>query len=210
MSEIKVVKRFASARRRAGHGDAQHRAPKVVLIGASTGGPPVLKTILSGLPREFPLPILIVQHIAKGFLQGLADWLDASSPLTVTVGREGQNIQPGHVYLAPDGFDMGLSRPLRLYLSPPKNTVGPCPSVSYLFRSAVTSFGAQSVAVLLSGMGKDGAEELAVMKHKGAITIAQEEKTCAIKLDGATHILPPEKIAPMLERIIATKLHHRS
>jgi len=220
MAEVKVVRRYSSHTRGRGlkSGEVERHGARVVVIGASTGGPPVLKTILSGFSANFRLPILIVQHISKGFLPGLAEWLDAASPLTVTIGRQGQPVQPGHVYLAPDGFEMGISRPMRIYLSDPKEGYGPCPSVSYLFRSALVSFGSQSVGILLSGMGKDGAEELSLMRRKGAITIAQDEKTCviygmpgaAVKLQGATYVLPPERIAPTVERIVSSSLRPKS
>ncbi len=177
--------------------------------------PPVLKIILSSLSESFSVPIVIVQHIAKGFLPGLSDWLDASCALPVGIGEQGQQVRPGHVYLAPDECEMGVSRQLRIHLSPQKSTIGPCPSVSFLFRSALVNFGPQAMGILLSGMGRDGAEELTLMKHKGSVTVAQNEETCvvfgmpgaAVKLEGATYILPPEKIGPMSERTVSSRLH---
>jgi two-component system chemotaxis response regulator CheB len=215
MSEIKVIRRFpASGRRKIERSKGEHQELKIIVIGASTGGPPVLKTILTSLSESFPVPILIVQHIAKGFLPGLGDWLDASCALPVAIGKQGQEVLPGHVYLAPDEFEMGVSRSLRIHLSPHKTTIGPCPSVAFLFRSALVNFGPQALGVLLSGMGKDGAEELTLMKNKGAVTIAQNEESCvvfgmpgaAVKLKGATYILPPEKIGPMIERTVSSRL----
>jgi two-component system, chemotaxis family, protein-glutamate methylesterase/glutaminase len=218
MAEVKVIRRFPSNHRRRITRDdgVEHHGARLVVIGASTGGPPVLKTILSGFSEDFRVPILIVQHIAKGFLPGLAEWLDASTHLTVTIGQQGQQVLPGHAYLAPDGFEMGVSRPMRIYLSAPKPGYGPCPSVSYLFRSALITFGHQSIGILLSGMGKDGAEELSLMRRKGAITIAQDGKTCvvdgmpgtAVKMHGVTYVLPPERIAPTVERLVTAGLHH--
>jgi two-component system chemotaxis response regulator CheB len=212
MSEIKVVKRFPprGVKRVFKRADTQHPRLRIVVIGASTGGPPVLKMILSALPADFPLPILVVQHITRGFLTGLADYLDASSALTVSIGKQGQEVLPGHVYLAPDEFEMGVTRTLRIHLSNQKLEHGPCPSVAYLFRAAVLNFGRQAIGVILSGMGKDGAEELAMLKNNGAVTIAQNEESCvvfgmpgaAVKLNGATYILPPEKIAPAIERAV--------
>jgi two-component system, chemotaxis family, protein-glutamate methylesterase/glutaminase len=221
MSEIKVVKRFpASARRhreKQPHEEDEHPGIRLVVIGASTGGPPVLKTILSAISKDFPVPIVIVQHIAKGFLQGLADWLDASCDLSVKIGKNGQEVLPGHVYLAPDGYELGVSRPRRIHLSVHKGSHFACPSVSYLFRSAAINFGWQSVGILLSGMGRDGADELFLMKQKGAVTIAQDKDSCvvygmpgaAVKLHGATHVLAPEKIAPTLERVVSASLHRK-
>jgi two-component system chemotaxis response regulator CheB len=214
MSEIKVVRRFPARKRKRERSNAELQELKIVVIGASTGGPPVLKTILSSLSENFPVPVLIVQHIAHGFLSGLGDWLDASCALPVAIAKQGQAVLPGHVYLAPDEFEMGVSRSLRIHLSPQKTTIGPCPSVAFLFRSALVHFGPQALGVLLSGMGKDGAEELALMKNKGSVTIAQNEESCvvfgmpgaAVKLQGATHILPPEKIGPLIERTVLSRL----
>jgi two-component system chemotaxis response regulator CheB len=215
MSEVKVIRRFpARGIRKSERSDPEHQALRIIVIGASTGGPPVLKTILTSLSEGFPVPILIVQHIAKGFLSGLGDWLDASCALPVSIGKQGQEVLPGHVYLAPDEFEMGVSRSLRIHLSPQKTSIGPCPSVSFLFRSALVHFGPQAMGVLLSGMGRDGAEELTLMKNKGSVTIAQNEDSCvvfgmpgaAVKLQGATYILPPEKIGPMIERTVSSRL----
>jgi two-component system chemotaxis response regulator CheB len=215
MSEIKVIKRFPARSKRKSERTVDHQGLKLIVIGASTGGPPVLKTILSSLSDSFSVPIVIVQHIAKGFLPGLSDWLDASCALPVGIGEQGQQVRPGHVYLAPDECELGVSRQLRIHLSPQKPTIGPCPSVSFLFRSALVNFGPQAMGILLSGMGRDGAEELTLMKHKGSVTVAQNEETCvvfgmpgaAVKLDGATYILPPEKIGPMIERTVSSRLH---
>ncbi len=221
MSEIKVVKRFpasSSSDRHSPRNDQDdHPGIRLVAIGASTGGPPVLKTIVSALPKDFSVPIVIVQHIAKGFLQGLADWLDSSSELAVSVAKNGEEVLPGHCYLAPDGCEMGVSRPRLVHLTAQKNTHFACPSASYLFRSASINFGWQSIGILLSGMGRDGAEELVLMKQKGATTIAQDKESCvvygmpgaAVKLHGATYILPPEKIAPTVERIVKLSMQKK-
>lgn len=215
MSEIKVVRRVRRA--------AKERAPlpavrsdvqaagadmQAVAIGASTGGPPVLQQILSGLPRDFPLPVFVVQHIASGFTKGFAEWLSATSRFPVEVGFHGKRPLPGHCYVAPSGFHMGVvgGGGLRIALvdEPPEN--GLRPSVAHLFRSVAQVFGPRAVGVLLTGMGRDGAEELRVMKDGGAITIAQDKESSvihgmpgeAIKLGAATWILPPEGIVSLL------------
>jgi two-component system chemotaxis response regulator CheB len=178
----------------------------VVALGASTGGPPVLQTILSGLPRDYPAPVLIVQHMAAGFVQGFAEWLAQSSALPVQLAAQGETILPGHVYVAPDEFQMKVERGGRIALSKDAPEGGLRPAVSYLFRSLVEAYGGEAVAVLLTGMGRDGAEEMKLLRDSGAITIAQDKESCvvhgmpgeAIKLDAAQLILPPEKIAPLL------------
>jgi two-component system, chemotaxis family, protein-glutamate methylesterase/glutaminase len=217
MSEVKVVKRFA----RPGTLRAAAPSPVVLLqkstgkieavaIGASTGGPPVLQTILSGLPRGFPVPVLIVQHIARGFAKGFTEWLSGASRFPISVAVQGERAAPGHGYVAPDNFHMGLEKGPNIMLSDhaPENRLRP--SVSYLFRSAAHALGPAAVGVLLTGMGKDGAEELKAMKDKGAITIAQDEESSvvhgmpgeAIKLGAATYVLPPESIAEMLVELV--------
>jgi len=178
----------------------------VVAIGASTGGPPVLKDILSGLERDFPAPILIVQHMAPGFIEGMVEWLDKECGLAIRIASDGQQIRKGVVYFAPDGCHMGMTMAGRIALGDGPVENGVRPSVSYLFRFLADAYGPGAVGVLLTGMGKDGAVELTRMKEKGAITIAQDKESCvvygmpaeAVKLNGASHVLSPEGITGFL------------
>lgn len=179
---------------------------KMVVIGASTGGPIALRTILSGLDRRFPLPILVVQHISPGFLDGFCEWLGQATTLTVRAAIDGEYPVAGHVYLAPDGAHMGLRASGTIFLDKNPAESGVRPSVSYLFRSAAACIGAEALAVLLSGMGADGAAELKQLKDLGAVTIAQSLESSAvhgmpgvaIALGGATHILDPDGVPPLL------------
>lgn len=183
---------------------------KLIAMGASTGGPLVLRTILSKLPKNFPVPVVIVQHMAAGFIQGFADWLGNASLLPVTVASHGSNILPGHIYIAPDGFQMKVEKSGRIGVIRDAPENGLCPSVSYLFRSVAASFGMYAIGILLTGMGKDGAEELKLMREKGAVTIAQDKESSvvhgmpgeAIKLGAATYVFPPEKIAVILGNLV--------
>jgi len=160
------------------------------------------------------VPVLVVQHIAEGFLGGLVDWLSQTTGLRVVVAAHGASPLPGHVYIAPDNFHMGLARGGHIFLSrePPVNGVRP--SVSFLFRSLAECCGAEAVGVLLSGMGKDGAAELRLMKDAGATTIAQDAASCvvngmpgqAVALEAATQVLPPDRIADAL--VAATARRH--
>jgi two-component system chemotaxis response regulator CheB len=212
MSEVKVVRRWPRFRSleplpavspfaEFSFQSAQTQI-RLVAIGASTGGPPVLQTILAALPRDFPAPILIVQHIAAGFTQGFVDWLAQSSSLSVQVPTHGQSVLPGEVYVAPDGLHMAVGVDGRVQLRSEEPENGLRPSVSCLFRSVAKAYGHSAVGVLLTGMGKDGASELKLMKEQGAVTIAQDRETSvvhgmpgeAIKLGGATYVLSPEKI----------------
>jgi len=212
MSEVKVVRRWPRYRSAEVVPETSlckeirlqttRSQPRIVAIGASTGGPPVLQTILAALPTNFPIPVLIVQHIAAGFTQGLVEWLAQSSSLSVHIPTHRQSVLPGHVYVAPDGMQMavGADGHIELRLDEPEN--GLRPSVACLFRSVAKAYGPSAVGVLLTGMGKDGAWELKLMKEQGAVTIAQDRETSvvhgmpgeAIRIGGATYVLPPEKI----------------
>ncbi|MFH0921374.1 MAG: chemotaxis-specific protein-glutamate methyltransferase CheB [Fibrobacterota bacterium] len=217
MSEVKVVRRISRTVKACIVAQPATSLPlqrtieiQAVAIGASTGGPPVLKNILSGLPQDFPVPILIVQHIALGFVKGFAEWLSGASHFPVRVASHGERVAAGHVYVAPDGFHLGLESGLRIALSGLAPENGLRPSVSYLFRSVAQVLGPAAIGVLLTGMGKDGAEELKVMKDKGAITFAQDKASSvvhgmpgeAIRLDAATYVLPPETIATFLVALV--------
>lgn len=218
MSEVKVVKRWprkqaavpAAALRSEVEIKSVPTEVKLVAIGASTGGPIVLKTILSTLPKDFSVPILMVQHIAPGFTEGLAEWLAQSSGFPVHVATHGEYLLPGHAYVAPDGFHAKLEHGGRVALSSDEPENGHRPSASFLFRSVASVFGRNAIGVLLTGMGKDGAEELKLMKEKGAITIAQDQESSvvhgmpgeAINLDAATYVLSPDKIAAALGSLV--------
>ena len=215
MSEVKVVRRWSRARREAAARPAETgpaREPakvRIVAIGASTGGPPVLQTILAGLPRDFPVPLVIVQHMAAGFIGGFVEWLAQSSHLPVELAVQGQPMLPGHVYVAPDEFQMKVARGGKIVLTKDAPENGLRPSVSVLFRSVAESYGCDAVAGLLTGMGRDGAAELRLLKKEGAATFAQDKDSSvvhgmpgeAIRLDAVMFVLPPEKIAAVLTNL---------
>ena len=213
MSEVKVVRRWNRARGTAAApalpaNDAAQRgtAIKLIGIGASTGGPPVLQTILSGLPKDFPVPLLIVQHIAPGFLPGMVEWLSQTTGLRVQIAAHGATPLPGHAYVAPDDFHLAADPRGDLVLAREAAEGGLRPAVSYLFRSLANAYGASAAGVLLTGMGKDGAAELKHMRDQGAYTIAQDRDSsivhgmpgAAIELGAAIHVLPADRIAGAL------------
>ena len=219
MSEVKMVKRWPKAKLMTS-GTTHKIRPEVpliqtygkvrlIVIGASTGGPPVIGTILSGLANGLHVPLLVVQHIAKGFLEGMVEWLNHTTGIPVHIAMHKERLLPGHVYFAPDDFHMGVNSAGRIELSKESSEYGVKPSVSYLFRSAMNAFDGETVGVILTGMGKDGAEELRQMKESGAVTIAQDEESSAVfgmpgeavRIGAATHILPPEKIAEVIRSL---------
>jgi two-component system chemotaxis response regulator CheB len=214
MSEVKVVRRWNRLRSTLGvtppSGPTKSRVDtpsiRLIGIGASTGGPPVLQTILSELPKDFPVPLLIVQHIARGFLPGMVDWLNQTTGSRVRIAAHGVTPLPGHAYVAPDDFHLAADARGDMILAREGPESGLRPAVSYLFRSLAESCGANAVGVLLTGMGKDGAAELKRMRDHGAHTIVQDRDSsivhgmpgAAIELGAATQILPADMIAGAL------------
>jgi two-component system chemotaxis response regulator CheB len=154
--------------------------------------------------------VLIVQHISPGFVKGFGEWLAGASGFPVRIASQGELPLPGQAYIAPENFHMGIGIGPRIVLSDHAPENGLRPSVAHLFRSVAQVLGPAAVGVLLTGMGRDGANELKVMKEKGAITIAQDEESSvvhgmpgeAIKLGAATYVLPPAGIAAMLTALI--------
>ncbi len=219
MSEVRVVCRrfqpaladtFPAASQKAARPETS--APRVVAIGASTGGPVVIKRILSSLPRNFPVPVLIVQHMASGFTTGFVEWLALSSAIPVKLAEHGETLHPGLAYVAPEGFDL-LVADARITLRQGDSGNGHCPAVSPLFRSVAEAYGKKAVGILLTGMGEDGAKELLLMRERGAVTLAQDRESSIVygmpgvaeKLDAATRILPPDSIIEELKRLVVTR-----
>ena len=216
MSEIKVVRRWPKSPAKTAPKIEVKQRPKkieVVALGASTGGPLALKKILEGLGPGFPAPLLMVQHMSPGFVTGLAEWLQQSTHFPVRVGRHQEQILPGQSYLAPDGFHMEVGRFGRIELGTQAPVNGLRPAISPLFRSVAEFYGPSAAGVLLTGMGADGAAELALLKEKGAVTIAQDQESSvvhgmpaeAIKLGAAVYVLAPERIAELLKALVETR-----
>ncbi|MFP4474318.1 MAG: chemotaxis-specific protein-glutamate methyltransferase CheB [Desulfatibacillaceae bacterium] len=186
------------------------RSPvKLVVMGASTGGQPAIRTILSNLSPDFSVPTLIVLHIGEGFIKGTVNWMDKLTPRPVRLAEHNMRMEAGHVYFAPDHHHMGVTAGGRIILDDGAHINNMRPAVSFLFHSAARSYGNKALGVILSGMGKDGAEELKVMRDRGAVTIAQSKATAtvngmpgeAVKIGAATHAMSPEEIAGFLNSL---------
>lgn len=179
---------------------------RIVAIGASTGGPHALRTILTRLPAGFPAPIVCVQHIGEDFLAGMVAWLADSCALLVREAPQGEMPQSGVVYFAPKDRHLDLDDGGRFDLSSASPCDGHRPSATVTLRAAARRFGAGAVGVLLTGMGRDGADGLADIAAAGGVTIAQDEASCvvygmpkeAVALGAAQFVLPLEQIAPAL------------
>lgn len=211
MAEVKLVKRrvipsYITAQ------PALSAAPgcyKLVVIGSSTGGPQALKQIFSKLPEKFPLPIVVTQHISAGFVEGLAIWLNDYTPLKVKIALANEPLRKGTVYLAPDNCHCMVNKTVNgyeIYLSRTELINGFRPSVTALFNSVATICPKQSIGIILSGMGSDGAEGMLAMSEQQCLTIAQDESSsivfgmpsAAIALNSVSKILPLETIAQFL------------
>lgn len=180
--------------------------PRLVAIGASAGGPASLAQLLQQLPASFPAAVVLVQHVDEVFAAGMADWLASESRLPVRLAREGETLQPGTVLLA------GTNNHLRLmpggelaYTAEPASHVYR-PSIDVFFDSLVEHWKGEAIGVLLTGMGRDGAEGLKRMRGRGFLTIAQDQASCAVygmpkaaaAIGAAVEILALERIAPRL------------
>lgn len=218
MSEIKMVRRWSKTKpistKKSLEKEIHPAEIKLIAIGVSTGGPLVLRDILSGLPKEFP-PILIVQHITSGFLNGMVDWLGDTTKQSIHIAENMLLPKPSCIYFAPDDQHMGINQDGYILLSknPPEN--GLRPSVSFLFRSVANTIKERALGILLTGMGKDGAQELKLMKQQGAITFAQNKETSlvygmpgeAAAINAATYLLSPSEIANMIVNLTQGKNH---
>lgn len=222
MAEVKVVRRWPRARRQGlgvrGQGlgvKDQDLVPNprnilLIAIGASTGGPQVLAAMLAGLPSDLGAPILIVQHIAPGFTEGLAAWLGQGTRLVVKLAEPGEAVRPGTVYLAPEGSQMGITGDGRIRLTKEPAEDGFRPSASCLFQSVAEAYGRSAIGILLTGMGRDGAKGLLRLREAGGMTIAQDEESSvvfgmpgeAIRLGAAEYVLSPERIVGTIRSLL--------
>lgn len=187
-----------------------HTRLRMVVIGASTGGPQALREILAHLPRDFPVPVVCVQHIGSDFLGEMVTWLAEVSPLPVRKAVQGEQPQAGVVYFAREDAHLGFDTSGRFDLIQAPVCDGHRPSVTLTLRAAAHCFGAAVVGVLLTGMGRDGANGMADIAAAGGVTIAQDEASsvvygmpkAAVELGAALHVLPIEQIAPALVGLV--------
>lgn len=225
MAEVRVVRRWrnnrpggvapatyqvAPSRQMISSRPRRDETVQLVAVASSTGGPGALAKILGMLPGDFPAPIVIVQHITPGFSDGLVDWLNRQTPLRVRLARHADEPQPGEVLIAPDNYHTEINQLGLIALSkaPPKNGIRP--AADPLFHAVARVYGARAVGVILTGMGRDGAEGLLALRESGAQTVAQDQKTSvvfgmpavAIQLGAAEQILPLDQIAPALLQLV--------
>jgi two-component system chemotaxis response regulator CheB len=215
LAQVRVVQHVQGKRRKA-HAqkvESPNEAPfPLVAIAASLGGPKALSVLLRMLPKTFPAPICIAQHISDGFTEGLAQWLRTETSLTAVEAKDGEMMVPGTVYIAPTGRHLLVERSGKLRLDNGPPLMGFKPSCNVLLASAAESFGKRAIGVILTGMGKDGAKGLADIRVAGGRTVAQDEASCvvygmpreAVELGAAEVVLPLEEIAATLLKWVET------
>ncbi len=194
--------------------DRAREIKRLVVMAASTGGPPALERVLSGLKEDLPAAYVIVQHLPAGFTSSFARRLDSASPLTVAEAAHGAPVRPGHAYVAPHGAHVRLERAAsdqpRLSLADGPTIHGVKPAADPLFESAASHFGPDVVGVVLTGMGSDGAEGLTAVRAAGGETIVQNEETSVVwgmpgaahKRGAARHVVPLDLVAAEVRRAI--------
>lgn len=211
MSRVRVVTRFAPRVHPSAPPDPVSPAlpapatggVQALAIAASTGGPAAVQTMLSGLGANFPLPVLLVQHIARDFTLALQDWLQRTTSLPIRIAAHGERLAPGHVYLPPDGFHLLAGGRGLIALRPAHADDRYCPSADLLFQSVAKAYGAHAIGVILTGMGDDGARGLRELRERGAATIAQDEASCvvygmprsAVEAGAVVHVAALDQIA---------------
>ncbi|WP_460140152.1 chemotaxis-specific protein-glutamate methyltransferase CheB [Pseudomonas sp. S2_E01] len=182
---------------------------RLIAIGSSAGGPAALEVLLKGLPRDFSAAIVLVQHVDQVFAAGMAEWLSSASGLNVRLAREGEPPQPGAVLLAGTNHHIRLLKNGTLaYTAEPVNEIYR-PSIDVFFESVASYWNGDAVGVLLTGMGRDGAQGLKLLRQQGYLTIAQDQQSSAVygmpkaaaAIDAAVEIRALDKIAPRLLEI---------
>lgn len=162
------------------HRVARPSAPQLLALAASTGGPSAIQTILLGLGGDFRLPTLVAQHIARGFVEGMVAWLNRTTPLPVHVAQSGEQLLPGHVYLAPDEQHLLPRAGGIAGLQPGAAGDRYCPSADVLFEAVAGIYSSRAIGVILTGMGDDGARGLAALRASGGVTLAQDQASCVV------------------------------
>jgi len=185
LASVRVVRHVAGGRRDrarvAGLDPLRGAVPgRMIGLVASTGGPAALATILADLPRGLSAGIAVVQHMGTGFTNTLAAWLDRTTPLDVRVAVAGAPVEPGVVVIAPDGAHLTITRRGRVQLERGRRVNGHCPSGTVLLESLAHSFGTSALGVVLTGMGRDGADGLRIIRDRGGVALAQDEETSAV------------------------------
>jgi len=184
---------------------------KIIGIASSTGGPKTVRKILSKLPVDFPIPIVIVQHISEGFTKGLVDWWNDECALEVQEGKDGEKLCNGVVYVSPSFVHMTVTKNGRIRLEDTPPVGGHKPAANVLLSSVAEAYPQTAIGIILTGMGDDGAIGIKAIKDAGGFTIAEDEVSCAIfgmpkvaiEMGVIDKVLPLDEIADeIIRRVI--------
>ncbi len=213
LAQVRVVQHVQGKRRRRSAPEpASSEAPfPLVAVAASLGGPKALAQLLGGLPRNLAAPVCICQHISEGFTHGLASWLSLETGHRVEEARDDAPLEPGRIYVAPSRLHFRVASPGRMALDAGPPIQGFRPSCDALLESVAEVFGRRAVGVILTGMGRDGAFGLKMIRERGGRTVAQDEQTCvvwgmpreAVQLGAAQEVLPLEQIPAQVIRWVS-------
>ena len=182
---LSTVVNKISRRNNNAHSFASQLQYEIVAIGSSTGGPGAIETILKGIPSNFPIPVVIVQHMPDRFLDSFAQRLNNHTPLNVKIASKGEILKEGYIYIAPGTSNLFIKQdypggPSRFEMTLKKYKEFNFPSADCLFESVAKVYGNKAIAAILTGMGKDGVNGIGTIKTNGGLTIAQDEKSSIV------------------------------
>jgi two-component system chemotaxis response regulator CheB len=212
LAQVRVVRHVQGKLKRFAVQEGPEAPFPLVAIAASLGGPKAISQVLRTLPKKFPAPVAICQHISEGFTEGLAHWLSLETALRVLEATHEQQMEPGAVYIAPSGAHLLVRPEGKLVLDPRPPVRGFRPSCDLLLSSAAEAFGRRCIGVILTGMGRDGARGLKEIRERGGRTIAQNAETCvvygmpreAVLIGAAEEILPLDRVGATLLEWVET------
>lgn len=212
LAKVQVVRHIKGRRLRTQAPVRREQSPSspLVAIAASLGGPRALSMILRMIPKAFPAPICVCQHISDGFTHGLARWLSSETTLRVTEAMDDEPLRAGTVFLAPSRAHLLVTASGRTRLDDGPARMGFKPSCDALLTSAAESYGSKAIGVVLTGMGRDGAQGLKQVRLHGGRTIVQDRDSCvvfgmpreAVEIGAAEQILSLDRIAPALIQLV--------
>jgi len=214
-ASVKLVRRTTPIGRQAARAAVPPAGFPLVGIGASTGGPPALAQVLGSLPQKVPASLLVVQHMTEGFTENFAAWLRTVVQLQIRIPRDGEPLQAGTVYLAPENHHLAVSQGQRARIHSDPPVGGLRPSATVLFESLARCTGVPRVGILLTGIGDDGAQGLLALRRSGGHTIAQDEASsvvygmpkAAAEMQAADEVLSLPQIGPRLSSLVDLHQH---
>ncbi len=209
MSDVAVVRRRIRARDPDAPGVRVPVAPRMLLVAASTGGPQAVARLFGALPAVLPVPVMLVQHMGEAFMEGYATWLQSVVPQRVVIAQDGGMPVAGTIHVAPGGRHLRIGRDGRMRIGGDAAVGGQRPAATALIQSAGEALSGAAIAVVLTGMGEDGAEGVRALIAAGGAAIAEHESSAVVYGMPAAAVrmgalaLPIDMIAPHLERTMA-------